>query len=196
MIDRFLADLVTKDHRLRLTLRSREIDQAVSLLLMLPTLRVKVLPKVLAIVEAFLRQHPTVATRNTVGAHVGEWYKELLQREAHNVYQLRWLGYFMTSNDLAKFLPQDKPKDPIARATRTNRFSALGSAPQHKHFRGSSLPPTLARCLSTTSLTARLEPAARSAVDGISDLDFLNSSPCTSVRLRCTSHALPLTYCT
>lgn len=136
VIDRFLADLVAKNRTLRLTLRSREIDQALSLLLMLPTLRAKVMPKVLAIVEAILRSRPTAATKKTVGTHVGEWYKELLQQESGNVYQLAWLGYFMTSNGLSSFLPKDKPKDPIARATRTSRFSALGSVPHHKHFRG------------------------------------------------------------
>jgi hypothetical protein len=136
VIDRFLADLVAKSRSLRLTLRPREIDQALSLLLMLPTLRAKVMPKVLAIVEAILRSHPTVATKSIVGTHVGEWYKELLQRESDNMYQLAWLGYFMTSNGLTNFLPKKKPKNPIARATRTSRFSALGSASHHKHFRG------------------------------------------------------------
>jgi hypothetical protein len=48
VIDRFLADLVNKNRTLRLALRPREIDQTLSLLLMLPTLRAKVMPKVLA----------------------------------------------------------------------------------------------------------------------------------------------------
>lgn len=59
-----------------------------------------------------------------------------MDRESDNVYQLAWLGYFMTSNRLDEFLPKDKPKDPIARAARTSRFSALGSVPHHTHFRG------------------------------------------------------------
>lgn len=136
VIDRFLADLVDKKRALRLALKPREIDQALSLLLMLPTLRAKVMPKVLAIVEALLRSRPTVATKRTIGTHIGEWYQELMDRESDNVYQLAWLGYFMTSNRLGEFLPKDKPKDPIARATRTSRFSALGSVFHHTHFRG------------------------------------------------------------
>jgi hypothetical protein len=121
VIDRFLADLVNKNRTLRLALKPREIDQTLSLLLMLPTLRAKVMPKVLAIVEAILRSHPTQATKKTIGAHVGEWYGELMDRQSDNVYQLAWLGYFMTSNRLAGFLPKDKPKDPIAKATRNEQ---------------------------------------------------------------------------
>lgn len=136
VIDRFLADLVGKNRTLRLALKPREINQALSLLLMLPTLRAKVMPKVLAIVEAILKSHPTPATKKTIGRHIGEWYGELMDRQSDNVYQLAWLGYFMTSNGLASFLPKSKPTDPIARASRTSRFSALGSASHSKHFRG------------------------------------------------------------
>ncbi len=136
VIDRFLADLVGKNRALRLALKPWEIDQALSLLLMLPTLRAKVMPKVLAIVEAILRSRPTTATKKTIGTHIGEWYGELMGRPSDNVYQLTWLGYFMTANGLTGFLPKDKPKHPIARATRTSRFAALGSTSHIRHFRG------------------------------------------------------------
>ena len=136
VIDRFLADLVDKRKTLRLSLRIRELDQTLSLLLMLPTLRAKTLPKVLAIVEAILKTRPTKATKRTIGTHLGEWYQELLERETDNVYQLTWLGYFMQANRLDGFLPNQKPKDPIARATRTSRFSALGKSTHHRQFRG------------------------------------------------------------
>ncbi|MGE3277638.1 MAG: RNA-directed DNA polymerase [Vicinamibacterales bacterium] len=136
VIDRFLADLVRRDKQLRLFLRRRELDQALSLLLMLPTLRAKAMPKVLAIVEALLRQHPTNVKKQLIGKHVGEWYDELAQKEAENVYQMVWLGYFMKANGLAGYLSAKKPKDPIARAPRTSRFSALGKSTQSHLFRG------------------------------------------------------------
>lgn len=136
VIDRFLADLVGRNHELRLFPRSRELDQALSLLLMLPTLRAKSLPKVLAIVEAILRSRPTTTTKRIVGAHVAEWYGELLLREPENVYQLTWLGYFMRANGLDEFLPAAIPNDPIARAMRTSRFSALGGSRHRLVFSG------------------------------------------------------------
>jgi hypothetical protein len=136
VIDRFLADLVRKDKQLRLFLRPKELDQTLSLLLMLPTLRAKAMPKILAIVEALLRKHPTKAKKELIGTHVGEWYEELSQKESENVYQLAWLGYFMKANALVQYLGAKKPKDPIARAPRTSRFSALGKSSQSHLFRG------------------------------------------------------------
>jgi hypothetical protein len=137
IIDRFLADLVTRDRRLRLMLRPRELNQALSLLLMLPTLRAKTLPKVLAIVEALLRRRPIQATRDVTGAYLAGWYDELSKNEAENVYQMAWLAYFMRANELEKYsAAQYKLKDPIARASRTSRFSAFGKDPKVKLFRG------------------------------------------------------------
>jgi hypothetical protein len=136
VIDRFLADLVTKQRGLRLHLRSGEFDQALSLLLMLPTLRAKALPKVLAIVEALLRRNPGQSSRDLIGRYLGAWYDELAKKESEHVHQLSWLGYFMNANGLAQHLTSKPPKDPFARATRTSRFAAFGAQAHSRLFRG------------------------------------------------------------
>lgn len=137
VIDRFLADLVTKGGRLRLHLRPRELHQTLSLLLMLPTLRAKALPKVLAIVEALLRGTSGQATRDLIGGHLAAWYDELAKKESEHVHQLSWLGYFMNANGLTQYLSSNHNlKDPFARATRTSRFTAFGTQPRVLLFRG------------------------------------------------------------
>jgi hypothetical protein len=137
IVDRFLADIVTKNNALRLALRSRELDQAVSLLLMLPALRAKSLPKVLAVVEALLAKYPNAGTEQTIASQLAAWYHELAEREAENVYQLAWLAYFMRSNGLdAHFIDKYKLKDPIARAPYTSRFAAFRRGSQATLFRG------------------------------------------------------------
>lgn len=137
VVDRFLADIVTRKNTLRLWLRPRELDQTVSLLLMLPALRAKALPKVLAVVEALLTRYPNARTTQTIGSQLASWYDELVQREPENVYQLAWLAYFMRSNGLdSHFTGEYKLKDPIARAPYTSRFSALGQPSDTKLFQG------------------------------------------------------------
>ncbi|CAN5755996.1 hypothetical protein BH24ACI5_BH24ACI5_26770 [soil metagenome] len=96
----------------------------------------KAMPKALAIVEALLRKHPTKSKKDIIGTHVGEWYEDLSKKESENVYQMAWLAYFMKANGLAQHLSSKKPKDPVARAPRTGRFSALGKTSQSHLFRG------------------------------------------------------------
>ena len=55
VIDRFLADIVTRKNRLRVRLSARTLPRIISLLLMLGNLRSKAFPKVLAIIESILQ---------------------------------------------------------------------------------------------------------------------------------------------
>ena len=54
-IDRFLADIVSKKGRLKVGVAHLTLQKVLSMLLMLLTLRVKALPKVVAIIESVLR---------------------------------------------------------------------------------------------------------------------------------------------
>jgi Reverse transcriptase (RNA-dependent DNA polymerase) len=137
VIDRFLADLVTPKYKLRLKLRSKSLPKAISLLLMLGRLRTKAFPKVMAILEAILRSPHGSGYATDIEEHLGEFLKQLVDRESENKYLISWLIYFLRANDLRISLPgRSQPSDPIARAVYTSRFSSFKLCHDFRLFQG------------------------------------------------------------
>ncbi len=151
IIDRFLSDLVSRKHKLRIKVRPGELQQVASLLLMLPTLRAKSLPKVLAILEALMRLVQNEITNEIIGRHISNWYQDLAKREKENSYTLLWLAYFLRANGMKHLLMAHpcNPKDPIAGSTYFDQFSVFD-----KHTKG--MFTTVQKASKTTSLLEHL----------------------------------------
>ncbi len=137
VIDRFLADLVTKNQRLRIRLSSRWLPQIISLLLMLGNLRTKAFPKVLAVIESVLKSPFGTTHAEAIVDHLSQFLRQLSKKEAENRYLIAWICYFIRANGLdRRFRTKYRFADPILRATYTSRFTAFKACADFKVFQG------------------------------------------------------------
>jgi hypothetical protein len=103
VIDRFLADIVTKDGNVKIDLKEYNLERAISLLLMLGTLRIKSFPKIMAILESIYRSPFGVAHKGLIGKYLNAYLKKLAEHEERNKYLISWIVYFLVSNDLKPY---------------------------------------------------------------------------------------------
>jgi len=139
VIDRFLADMITKKYKLRIGLHSRRLPQVLSLLLMLANLRTKAFPKVLAIIESALRSPFGKHHANDISDHLVRFLEPLCKRESENRYLIAWICYFLRANGLAGKLKAGgkwKFADPITKAVYTSRFTVFKACRDFKVFQG------------------------------------------------------------
>jgi hypothetical protein len=137
VIDRFLYDIVTRKHRIRVDVDGKSLPKVLSLLLQLGTLRTKAFPKVLAIIEAILRSPFGAHHRRTIAEHLGDFLAQLTKKESENKYLISWIWYFLRANGLDRGITKKYAfSDPIVRATYTSRFTAFKSCPDFDIFRG------------------------------------------------------------
>jgi hypothetical protein len=137
VIDRFLADLVTRKQKLRLSLDSRRLPQVMSLLLLLASLRVKAFPKVLAIIELALKSSFGRGHAAQIADHLAEFLQQLSKREPENRYLIAWICYFLRANGFeGKLKGKCNFLDPIVRAIYTSRFVPFKKCRDFKLFQG------------------------------------------------------------
>lgn len=140
VIDRFLADIITKKYRLRVQLDKKSLPKIMSLLLMLGDLRTKAFPKILAIIEAILRSPFGKKHSESIAEHLDDYLMQLSQKESENRYLIAWICYFLRANDLEKHITKKyKFQDPIVRATYTSRFTLFKACKDFKVFQGVKL---------------------------------------------------------
>lgn len=137
VIDRFLADLVNRKQRLRLSLDSRRLPQIISLLLLLANLRTKAFPKVLAIIELVLKSPFGRQHAGGIAGHLVEFLQQLCERESENRYLIAWICYFLRANGFeGKLKGKRKLVDPIVRAIYTSRFTGFKACRDFRLFQG------------------------------------------------------------
>lgn len=137
VIDRFLADIVTKRYRLRVKLDKRTLPKVLSLLLMLGALRTKAYPKVLATIESVLQSPFGKKHSAEIAEHLADHLSQLSKREAENRYLIAWICYFLRANGLSGHIATKyKYDDPVVRATYTSRFTLYKHCKDFKVFLG------------------------------------------------------------
>jgi len=138
VIDRFLADIVSKGGHPKVFVTGRNLQKALSMLLMLGARRIKAFPKVLAIIEAITRSPFGDLHTDEIVSYLQAHLETLAKDEARNKYLITWLAYFFMSNGLSGRLTF-KPafKDPITRSVFANRGAVFKSSPDFTLFEGS-----------------------------------------------------------
>jgi hypothetical protein len=122
VIDRFLADIVSKKGRLKVEVNSHNVEKVVSMLLMLATLRVKAFPKVIAILESLIHHSSNEKIKIQVVKYLEIYLNKLMNDEDRYKYLISWIGYFLVSNDLIDNLDKMPVcKDPITRSIIENQ---------------------------------------------------------------------------
>lgn len=135
VIDRFLADIVSRKDNLKVELAARNLEKVVSMLLMLGNLRIKAFPKIIAILEAVLRSPLGATHKAEIVLFLEEFLKKLSLEEERNKYLISWISYFLVSNDLVKMLKfKPKYKDPITRSIFLSKGDVFKSRKEFKLF--------------------------------------------------------------
>jgi len=137
VIDRFLADIITKKGNLKISVEQRSISKVLSMLLMLATRRVKAFPKVVAIIESVIRSPFGIQHHDEIISYLEGYLRDLAKDEERNKYLIAWISYFFVSNGLKDDM-QYKPtlKDPITRAVFSNRNTIFTDCSDFKVFSG------------------------------------------------------------
>lgn len=137
VIDRFLADIVSKDGKLKLQIEERNLERAISMLLMLGSLRIKAFPKIMGILESLLRSPFGLTHRESIVSYLEEFLRRIAQEEERNKYLISWLVYFLVSNDLySTLINKPKLRDPITRSISSNRPIVFSKVADFKIFQG------------------------------------------------------------
>ena len=137
VIDRFLADIVDKKGRLRLSLGIHNLQRVTSMLLMLATLRVKAFPKIIAILEANMHGAGKSHFEPLLVEYLEEYLHKLAIEEARNKYLLVWICYFLSSNKLiSKLSKKPNLKDPVVRSILNNRSTVFKACKEFVLFEG------------------------------------------------------------
>lgn len=138
VIDRFLADIVSKKGPIKVTVGPHNLQKVISMLLILASRRVKSFPKVLAIIESILRSPFGILHEAEIVAYLEKYLDTLSKEEDKNKHLICWVSYFLVSNGLkGKLASKPKFKDPITRSVFNNRAALFKDAKEFKLFQGS-----------------------------------------------------------
>ena len=137
VIDRFLADIVSRKGVLKLGVTPRNLQKTTSMLLMLGSRRVKAFPKVLAIIESVLRSPLGAAHKDEIVEYFESYLRTLAEDEERNQYLISWIAYFLVSNRLKSHLTfKPKFKNTITRSVFANRGRIFADSPEFRLFEG------------------------------------------------------------
>jgi hypothetical protein len=137
VIDRFLADMVSKKGHLKVGVTDRNLQKAMSMLLMLGNRRAKSFPKILAVIESVVRSPFGQQHASEITSYLVTYLKRLSADEDGNVYLISWIAYFLVSNNLKSRLTfSPKYKNPITRTVFNNRSLIFRDAPDFGLFQG------------------------------------------------------------
>lgn len=137
VIDRFLADIVSRKGQLKIALAPKNLEKVISMLLMLGNLRIKAFPKIIAILESVLKSPLGATHQKEIVEYLGEFLKKLSLEEERNKYLISWIGYFLVSNDLMRYMIFSKNyNDPIIKSIFSNRGLIFKTRKEFKLFIG------------------------------------------------------------
>jgi hypothetical protein len=137
IVDRFLADIVTKDYKPNFEISRKTIPNIISLLMMLASLRIKSFPKILGVIEAIMRSENNVWYTDQIGNYLANYLDTLAANERDNRYLIIWILYFLKSNKLDRFIIKKYPfTDPLVKSIQSNRCNLFLSCADFKLFTG------------------------------------------------------------
>ena len=130
VVDRFLSELTTKDNKLKLYFKDKDLLKAISLLLLLKERRNKSFPQILGIIEKIIEENISkVRTINKIKSIIENLLNEKLKNIEDNQYDLVWLIYFVKSLDLFPITYPSKIKSPIITSLKSNRLDFFKPLP-------------------------------------------------------------------
>jgi hypothetical protein len=137
IVDRFLADIVTKDFKPNFAVSRKTVPNIISLLMMLASLRIKSFPKILGVIEAIMRSADHPWYTDQIGMYLANYLNILSSNERDNRYLIIWILYFLKSNRLDRFIMKKYHfKDPLVKSVQSNRCNLFGNCRDFKLYVG------------------------------------------------------------
>jgi hypothetical protein len=137
VIDRFLADITTRDGNLKITVAHKNLQKVISMLFMLGNLRIKAFPKIIVILESMIKSFFGVVHKNEILNYLETYLNKLSNDEERNKFLISWISYFIVSNDYKSHIRfRPKFKDPITRSIYNNRGHIFNNNQEFKVFSG------------------------------------------------------------
>lgn len=131
VIDRFLSDLTSKDHRIKLSLKEKNVIKVFSLLLLLKERKTKAFPTVLGITEQIIFQFETNKTiQNKIKNSIEKLLNKKLSNETEYQYDIIWILYFVKSLNLFKTPSMTKTSSPLIKSINSNSLAFFKSKPK------------------------------------------------------------------
>lgn len=122
VIDRFLADIVSKKGALKVDLEYKNLQKVLSMLIMLATRRTKAFPKIVAIIESVLRSPFGIRHKADIVTYLESYLSDLSKDEERNKYLIAWISYFLVSNGLKSTITfKPSYSDTVTRSVFNNR---------------------------------------------------------------------------
>ena len=135
VIERFLADIINDDGKLKIKMEASNLQKFISMLIMLGNLRVKAFPKVIAILEVVIKNSFGLFHKETIVRYLQEYLETLSEEEERNKYLISWISYFLVSNELVEFFHKESNyKDPITQSILTNSGKIFTDCKDHTIF--------------------------------------------------------------
>ncbi len=138
VVDRFLADIVSKRGRLKVSVGDSNLQKTISMLLMLGSRRIKAFPKIMAIIESVLRSPFGLLHTAEIVSYLDSYLEDLSKDEERNKYLISWVAYFLVSNNLkGRLTVRPTYRDPVTRSVFNNRGNVFRDSKKFKIFEGS-----------------------------------------------------------
>jgi len=130
VVDRFLSELYTKDNKLKFNFKDKDLEKAISLLLMLKERRNKSFPQILGIIEQIIIQNKKKKkTITKISSIIENLFDEKMKNIDDNQYDLIWLTYFIKSLNLFKISFPKKIKSELLKSLKDNRVEFFKPIP-------------------------------------------------------------------
>ena len=130
VVDRFLSELSSKSHELKLDFNEKDLMKAISLLLLLKERRYKSFPQILAIIEKIINKYSKNKSIMTkIENTIRSLFNKKLESPEDNQYDLIWLIYFIKANDLFTIKFSKKIKSPLIKCLKANQSEFFKSSP-------------------------------------------------------------------
>lgn len=122
VVDRFLSELYTKKNKLKFEFKDKDLEKAISLMLMLKERRNKSFPQILGIIELIIEQNkgkkkPKIKIKTIIENLINE----KLNNIEDNQYDLIWLVYFVKSLNLFTISFPKKVQSQLIKSLKDNR---------------------------------------------------------------------------
>ncbi|MFD1095607.1 RNA-directed DNA polymerase [Salegentibacter chungangensis] len=122
VVDRFLSELTTNKNVLKFDFKEKDLEKAISLLLLLKERRNKSFPQILGVIEKIIRNNkgkPKILSK--INSIIKNTINEKLKNIEENEYDLIWLIYFVKSLNLFPIKFPKKIKSPLIKSLKANR---------------------------------------------------------------------------
>jgi hypothetical protein len=130
VIDRFLSELYTKEYELKFNFKDKDLEKAISLLLMLKERRNKSFPQILGIIEQIKEQNDgKIRTVSKITVIIENLLIEKLKNIDDNQYDLLWLIYFIKSLNLFPITLPRKINSQLIKSLKNNKAEFFSPIP-------------------------------------------------------------------